>query len=216
MGKYSEVFVAFDVAKKKHAVAIAEGGRAGEVRFLGDVDGCSHTICAPTTQSEPDPRKVTQTPFTGSDSLLVHAPGTARPMTPWHVLPVCCSKGDENISVMVTHAKPRRRQRPTGRTGLDSNGGQPAADLPVRDAVRSPHRVTALTRERFGICPLREHRSSLKHARRAGGVETSDAVGASLPSAFRVLRRRSRARPLAWRVSSGCLAIALAGGPRSG
>ena len=33
MGKYSEVFVAFDVAKKKHAVAIAEGGRAGEVRF---------------------------------------------------------------------------------------------------------------------------------------------------------------------------------------
>jgi transposase len=29
MGKHSEVFVAFDVAKKKHAVAIAEGGRAG-------------------------------------------------------------------------------------------------------------------------------------------------------------------------------------------
>ena len=38
MGKYSEVFVAFDVAKKKHAVAIAEGGRSGEVRFLGDVE----------------------------------------------------------------------------------------------------------------------------------------------------------------------------------
>src|SRR5260370_40117607 len=33
MGKYSEAFVAFDVAKKKHAVAIAEGGRQGEVRF---------------------------------------------------------------------------------------------------------------------------------------------------------------------------------------
>jgi hypothetical protein len=27
MEKHSEVFVAFDVAKKKHAVAIAEGGR---------------------------------------------------------------------------------------------------------------------------------------------------------------------------------------------
>ena len=38
MGEYSEVFVAFDVAKKKHAVAIAEGGRLGEVRFLGDVE----------------------------------------------------------------------------------------------------------------------------------------------------------------------------------
>jgi len=38
MGKDIEVFVAFDVAKKKHAVAIAEGGRTGEVRFLGDVE----------------------------------------------------------------------------------------------------------------------------------------------------------------------------------
>ncbi len=37
-GKDSEVFVAFDVAKKKHAVAIAEGGRTGELRFLGDVE----------------------------------------------------------------------------------------------------------------------------------------------------------------------------------
>jgi hypothetical protein len=32
MEKDSEVFVAFDAAKKKHAVAIAEGGRTGEVR----------------------------------------------------------------------------------------------------------------------------------------------------------------------------------------
>ena len=38
MGQYNEAFVAFDVAKKKHAVAIAEGGRTGEVRFLGDVE----------------------------------------------------------------------------------------------------------------------------------------------------------------------------------
>jgi transposase len=30
--------VAFDVAKLKHAVAIAESGRAGEVRFLGEVE----------------------------------------------------------------------------------------------------------------------------------------------------------------------------------
>ena len=37
MGEYSEAFVAFDVAKTKHAVAIAEGGRGGEVRFFGEV-----------------------------------------------------------------------------------------------------------------------------------------------------------------------------------
>ncbi len=40
-GKHSEVFVAFDVAKKKHAVAIAESGRTGEVRFLGDVENAA-------------------------------------------------------------------------------------------------------------------------------------------------------------------------------
>jgi transposase len=38
MGDYSEVFVAFDVAKLKNAVAIAEAGRAGEVRYLGEIE----------------------------------------------------------------------------------------------------------------------------------------------------------------------------------
>ena len=37
MVEYSEAFVAFDVAKNKHAAAIADGGRGSEVRFLGDV-----------------------------------------------------------------------------------------------------------------------------------------------------------------------------------
>jgi transposase len=37
MGEYSEAFVAFDVAKIKHAVAIADGGRGGEVRFVGEI-----------------------------------------------------------------------------------------------------------------------------------------------------------------------------------
>ena len=37
MGEYSEAFVALDVSKTKHAVAIADGGRGGEVRFLGDI-----------------------------------------------------------------------------------------------------------------------------------------------------------------------------------
>lgn len=37
MGKYSEVYVAFDTAKLKHAVSIAEGGRQGEIHFLGEI-----------------------------------------------------------------------------------------------------------------------------------------------------------------------------------
>jgi transposase len=35
---HSEVFVAFDTSKLRNAVAIAEGGRRGEVRFLGEID----------------------------------------------------------------------------------------------------------------------------------------------------------------------------------
>ncbi len=44
MGEYSEAFVAFDVAKKKHAVAIAEGGRTGEVRLVGEVENSPAAI----------------------------------------------------------------------------------------------------------------------------------------------------------------------------
>jgi transposase len=38
MSKHSEAFVAFDSSKLRNAVAIADAGRAGEVRFLGEID----------------------------------------------------------------------------------------------------------------------------------------------------------------------------------
>jgi transposase len=44
MGNYSGTFVSFDVAKTKHAVAIAESGRAGEVRFIGEIENTPATI----------------------------------------------------------------------------------------------------------------------------------------------------------------------------
>jgi transposase len=44
MKKYSEAFVGFDTAKKKHAVAIADGGRNGEVRYLGEIDSSPATV----------------------------------------------------------------------------------------------------------------------------------------------------------------------------
>ena len=44
MGNYSGTFVSFDVAKAKHAVAIAEGGRAGEVRFVGEIENTPAAI----------------------------------------------------------------------------------------------------------------------------------------------------------------------------
>ncbi|HVG48915.1 MAG TPA: IS110 family transposase, partial [Rubellimicrobium sp.] len=38
MGDYTEAFVGIDAAKARNAIAVAEGGRDGEVRYLGEVD----------------------------------------------------------------------------------------------------------------------------------------------------------------------------------
>ena len=38
MNDHSEAFVAFDTSKLRNAVAVAESGRAGEVRFLGEIE----------------------------------------------------------------------------------------------------------------------------------------------------------------------------------
>ena len=37
MGEHIEVFIGLDVAKAKHAVAVADEGRTGEVRYLGEI-----------------------------------------------------------------------------------------------------------------------------------------------------------------------------------
>lgn len=38
MADYREVFVGIDIAKLKNAIAVAESGREGEIRFWGEVD----------------------------------------------------------------------------------------------------------------------------------------------------------------------------------
>ena len=38
MGEHSEAFVGIDVAKGRNAIAVADGERGGEVRYLGEVD----------------------------------------------------------------------------------------------------------------------------------------------------------------------------------
>src|SRR5215475_9652397 len=38
MSEHSEAFVGFDTSKMRNAVAIADGGREGEVRFFGEID----------------------------------------------------------------------------------------------------------------------------------------------------------------------------------
>ena len=38
MNDHSEAFVAFDSSKLRNAVAIADCGRTGEIRFLGEIE----------------------------------------------------------------------------------------------------------------------------------------------------------------------------------
>jgi transposase len=48
MGNVIEAFVAFDTSKLRNAVAIADAGRAGEVRFLGEMGNTrrqSQSLC---------------------------------------------------------------------------------------------------------------------------------------------------------------------------
>jgi transposase len=46
MKEHSEVFVGLDVSKLKISVALAEGGRRGEVRFYGDIDSSPAAVAA--------------------------------------------------------------------------------------------------------------------------------------------------------------------------
>jgi hypothetical protein len=48
MAKYKLAFVAFDSAKEKHAVAIAEDGRYGEVRYFGEVGALPSDRASPS------------------------------------------------------------------------------------------------------------------------------------------------------------------------
>ncbi len=44
MEHYSEAYVGLDVSKSRNAVAVANGGREGEVRYLGEIDNSLEAI----------------------------------------------------------------------------------------------------------------------------------------------------------------------------
>ena len=44
MEQHSEVFVGLDAAKLRHAVAVAEDGRRGEVRYMGEVGADTESV----------------------------------------------------------------------------------------------------------------------------------------------------------------------------
>jgi transposase len=44
VGKHNEVFVGLDVAKARHAVAVAEEGRQGEIRYMGEIGADAESV----------------------------------------------------------------------------------------------------------------------------------------------------------------------------
>jgi transposase len=44
VGHRTEVFVGIDTSKSRNAIAIADGGRGGEVRYLGEVPATDAAI----------------------------------------------------------------------------------------------------------------------------------------------------------------------------
>jgi transposase len=44
MGQSTEVFVGLDVAKARNAVAVADGDRGGEVRYLEEIDASAESM----------------------------------------------------------------------------------------------------------------------------------------------------------------------------
>ena len=44
MKQYTEAFVGIDTAKNKHALAIADPGRDGKIRYLGEIDSAPAAV----------------------------------------------------------------------------------------------------------------------------------------------------------------------------
>jgi transposase len=44
MEKHTEILVGLDVAKARHAVAVAEDGRQGEVRYIGEIGADAESV----------------------------------------------------------------------------------------------------------------------------------------------------------------------------
>ena len=53
MEHHSEAFVALDTAKLRNAVAIADAGRNGEIRYLGEIDNTEAETRANSGASRP-------------------------------------------------------------------------------------------------------------------------------------------------------------------
>ena len=77
MNNHSEAFVAFDSSKLRNAVAIAESGRTGEIRFLGEIENTGTATAKLVRKLAAKYDRLTfcyEAGPTGYERLAVHAP----------------------------------------------------------------------------------------------------------------------------------------------
>jgi len=76
MKQYSEAFIGFDTAKKKHAVAIADVGRESEIRYLGEIDSSPAAVERMIRKLAGRYEKLPFLLRSGSDGVRVVPPGS--------------------------------------------------------------------------------------------------------------------------------------------
>lgn len=93
MDEYNEVFVGLDTSKLKISVAVADGERTGEVRFLGDISsepGAVASLVAKLAKAEPSFTSATRPAPQGTTSI---ARSSGSGMSAWWWLHRWCRSG---------------------------------------------------------------------------------------------------------------------------
>jgi len=86
MDDQGEVFLGIDVAKLRNAVAVAEAGRQGEVRYLGEFDADEASMCRLVKRLAAKHERVTfcyEAGPTGYGLSLTHFRGNLLVLTPY-------------------------------------------------------------------------------------------------------------------------------------
>ena len=152
MSNHSEAFVAFDTSKLRNAVAIADAGRAGEVRFLGEIENSGAATAKLVQQAGRQVRAADVLLRGGADRLRA----VPADQEPWSRVRGGCAVADSEEAWRSGEDQPARRAEP----------GQAAArrradrGLGSRRASRGDARSDAGARERRSrICGASASRS---------------------------------------------------------
>ena len=155
MSDYSEAFVALDTSKLRNAVAIADAGRAGEVRFFGEIEN--------TPAGDGEARAEACRQVRAADVLL--------------------RGGADRVRALSADQEPRHRMRGGGAVADSEAAGRSSEDQSARRP--QPGKLLRAGELTAVWVPDRRHEAmrDLTRARESGGGGFADASASSV-SAF--------------------------------